>query len=87
VTLHRYLREQGTTFERLLEDARRNLASRMLEQTDLPVGEIASALGYGTATSLRACLQALARRHARHGPDPPPGHRTPASPSRAAARR
>lgn len=51
VTLHRYLREQGTTFERLLEDARRNLAARMLEKTDLPVGEIASALGYGSAGS------------------------------------
>jgi AraC-like DNA-binding protein len=51
VTLHRYLGQQGTTFERLLEEARRNLATRMLEQTDLPVGEIASALGYGTPTS------------------------------------
>ena len=60
VTLHRYLREQGTTFERLLEDARRNLASQMLEQTDLPVGEIATALGYGTATSF---VRAFKRWH------------------------
>ncbi len=51
VTLHRYLREQGTTFEDLLDEARRSLAARMLEQTDLPVGEIASALGYRTPTS------------------------------------
>ena len=60
VTLHRYLREQGTTFEQLLETARRNLASRMLEQTDLPVGEIATALGYGTATSF---VRAFKRWH------------------------
>jgi len=87
VTLHRYLREQGTTFERLLEDARRNLASRMLEQTDLPVGEIASALGYGTATSF---VRAFKRWH---GVTPGTGRtRRPAigraaSPSRTASRR
>ncbi len=51
VTLHRYLREHGTTFEALLQDARRNQASRMLEETDLPVSEIASVLGYGAAGS------------------------------------
>jgi len=51
VTLHRYLREQGTTFEDLLDEARRNLASSMLDQTDLQVGEIAAALGYGAPTS------------------------------------
>jgi AraC-like DNA-binding protein len=51
VTLHRYLSEQDTTFEDLLEEARRNLASTMLEQTDLPVGEIAAALGYGAPGS------------------------------------
>jgi AraC-like DNA-binding protein len=51
VTLHRYLREHGTTFEDLLDDARRTLATRMLEQTDMPVGEIATALGYGAPGS------------------------------------
>jgi AraC-like DNA-binding protein len=60
VTLHRYLREQGTTFEDLLDDARRNLASRMLEQTDLPVAEIAAALGYGAAGSF---VRAFKRWH------------------------
>jgi AraC-like DNA-binding protein len=60
VTLHRYLREQGTTFEALLEDARRNQASRMLKETDLPVGEIATALGYGTPTSF---VRAFRRWH------------------------
>ncbi len=60
VTLHRYLREHGTTFEDLLDDARRNLASRMLEQTDLPVGEIAAALGYGAPGSF---VRAFKRWH------------------------
>jgi AraC-like DNA-binding protein len=87
VTLHRYLREQGTTFEQLLDEARRNLASRMLEQTDLPVGEIASALGYGTPTSF---VRAFKRWH---GVTPGAGRsRRPAigraaSPSRAVLRR
>lgn len=51
VTLHRYLSGQGTTFEQLLDDSRRDLAQRMLEQTDLSVGEIATAIGYGSAGS------------------------------------
>jgi AraC-like DNA-binding protein len=87
VTLHRYLRGQGTTFEELLEDCRRKLAARMLEQTDLPVSEIATALGYGSAGSF---VRAFKRWH---GVTPGAGrHRRPeigraASPARIAARR
>jgi AraC-like DNA-binding protein len=87
VTLHRYLREQGTTFESLLEDARRNQASRMLEETDLPVGEIATALGYGTPTSF---VRAFKRWH---GVTPGasrnrrPGISRAASPTRVGSRR
>lgn len=72
VTLHRYLREQGTTFESLLDDARRNLASRMLEETDLPIGEIATALGYAAPGSF---VRAFKRWH---GATPGAGrHRRP----------
>jgi AraC-like DNA-binding protein len=60
VTLHRYLRDQGTTFEQLLDESRRALAARMLEQTDLPVGEIATALGYGSPGSF---VRAFKRWH------------------------
>ena len=60
VTLHRYLREHDTTFEKLLDAARRELAARMLEQTDLPVGEIAAALGYGSPGSF---VRAFKRWH------------------------
>jgi AraC-like DNA-binding protein len=87
VTLHRYLREQGTTFEALLEEARRNQASRMLEETDLPIGEIAAALGYGTPTSF---VRAFKRWH---GATPGasrnrrPGISRAASPARAVPRR
>ena len=51
VTLHRHLREHGTTYEALLDEARRAMAERLLDETDLPVGEIASALGYGAPAS------------------------------------
>lgn len=51
VTLHRRLREHETTFESLLDESRRDLALHMLEHTDLPVGDIAAALGYGAAGS------------------------------------
>jgi AraC-like DNA-binding protein len=51
VTLHRYLREHGITFEQLLDESRRNLARQMLGHTDLAVADIATALGYGAAGS------------------------------------
>jgi AraC-like DNA-binding protein len=60
VTLHRRLRGEGTTFEALLDDARRELAVHMLEHTDLPVGDIASALGYGASGSF---VRAFSRWH------------------------
>ena len=60
VTLHRYLREHGTTFERLVDECRQEVADRMLEQTGLQVGEIAAALGYGTPGSF---VRAFKRWH------------------------
>lgn len=60
VTLHRRLRTHGTTFVALLDESRRALATQMLAHTDLPVGEIASALGYGAAGSF---VRAFTRWH------------------------
>ncbi|MCC6194702.1 MAG: AraC family transcriptional regulator [Burkholderiales bacterium] len=60
VTLHRRLREHGTTFEALLDESRRDLAGRMLEHTSLSVGDIASALGYGASGSF---VRAFSRWH------------------------
>lgn len=87
VTLHRYLREQGTTFEQLLDEARRSLAERLLEHTDMPVGEIADSLGYGSSGSF---VRAYRRWHgvtpgASRGRRPELGR--VASRARAAARR
>ena len=45
-TLNRRLRLQGTTFERIAEDVRFEVACHMLRDTDKPVGDIATSLGY-----------------------------------------
>ncbi|HQR23419.1 MAG TPA: AraC family transcriptional regulator ligand-binding domain-containing protein [Steroidobacteraceae bacterium] len=87
VTLHRYLREQGTTFEDLLDDARRELAGRMLEQTNLPVGEIATALGYGNAGSFVRAFKRWNGVTPGAGRRRRPGIARAASPGRLAARR
>ena len=45
-TLHRYLRNNSTTFKDELKRARRQNAERMLIGSDLPIAEISEALGY-----------------------------------------
>lgn len=47
-TLYRYLTEQGTSFELLLEQTRKDLAMRLLLDPQLPIAEVASRLGYET---------------------------------------
>lgn len=60
VTLHRRLQAYDTTFETLLDESRRDLAQHLIEHTDLPVGDIATALGYGAAGSF---VRAFSRWH------------------------
>lgn len=50
-TLNRHLEHEGTSFQSLLEDARCALARQLLEQTRMPVGEIAAALHYTTVSA------------------------------------
>ncbi len=50
-TLNRRLREQGTTFQHILDDVRYEVARDLLSQTDLPIQEIASALCYSESSA------------------------------------
>lgn len=45
-TLHRRLREEGTTFKQLADEVRRDLALRYLEKGGLSMGEISFLLGF-----------------------------------------
>lgn len=45
-TLNRRLKEAGTTFRRVLDQVRFELAREMLSDTSLPIAEIAIRLGY-----------------------------------------
>ena len=45
-TLQRRLAESGTSLADIRDEVRRNLAARLLEETDLSANEIASRLGY-----------------------------------------
>jgi AraC-like DNA-binding protein len=49
-TLGRRLKAAGTTFQDLLDDTRSTMARQLLRDTRIPVGKIASALGYGDPT-------------------------------------
>ena len=50
-TLHRKLRQQGTTFTELLEQVRRQLATELLAGTTMDVQRISELLGYSDATA------------------------------------
>jgi AraC-like DNA-binding protein len=50
-TLNRRLAQEGSTVKALLEDARGALARQLLEETCMPVCEIAAALNYTTPSA------------------------------------
>jgi AraC-like DNA-binding protein len=50
-TLHRQLREEGTTLQRLKNDARRERAIKLLLQTKRPIKQIAAAVGFDSEKS------------------------------------
>lgn len=60
-TLRRKLQEEGTAFSEVLHDVRMRLACDFLAGTQLPVGEIASLLGYSDESALG---RAFRRSHA-----------------------
>ena len=49
-TLHRRLLSAGTSFRRELDHVRQTLSLQLLESTSLPVGDIATALGYADSS-------------------------------------
>ncbi|AGW94990.1 MULTISPECIES: AraC family transcriptional regulator [Cupriavidus] len=50
-TLHRYLSAEGLTFSALLNQVRSELAMRHLQESDLPIGEVAGLLGFSAQSS------------------------------------
>ena len=51
-TLHRRLRDEGTNFQKIKDDVRRDLALALLARDRRPVYEVAEALGFADARSL-----------------------------------
>lgn len=49
-TLGRRLQASGTTFQRLLDETRMDMARQLLRDTGVPVARVAAALGYGDPT-------------------------------------
>jgi AraC-like DNA-binding protein len=49
-TLGRRLQASGTTFQRLLDETRLDMAQQLLRDTRVPVARVAAALGYGDPT-------------------------------------
>jgi AraC-like DNA-binding protein len=45
-TINRRLRAQGTSFQRLIDETRFEIARQLLRDTSLPVSEVAAALDY-----------------------------------------
>jgi AraC-like DNA-binding protein len=55
-TLQRRLHEEGTTFEEIKDEARRDLAERYLAQPDLPLAQVTALLDYSEQSALgRSC--------------------------------
>lgn len=56
-TLQRRLGESGTTYQQLLDQVRHHLARRLLDATDLDVGEIAFVLGFEELNSFNRAFR------------------------------
>jgi AraC-like DNA-binding protein len=55
-TLQRRLREEGSSFEAIKDDVRRDAAARYLRQSDIPLARVAALLGYSESSVLtRSC--------------------------------
>jgi transcriptional regulator GlxA family with amidase domain len=59
-TLNRRLRNEGTTFRKLLNESRFEVARQLLTGTRLEVGGIAGALGYADISALSHAFHRMA---------------------------
>lgn len=50
-TIHRHLVAEGTSFQRVLDEVRADLAQRQLRDSDLPIGEVAGLLGFASPSA------------------------------------
>jgi len=78
-TLNRRLRERGTTFQRVLDNVRCEVARQLLAHSELPLENIAASLGYAGASPFMRSF----RRWTGSSPGPAPAR----WPSRPSARR
>jgi AraC-like DNA-binding protein len=60
-TMQRRLEELGTTYQDVLDDVRRRLARRLLENTDLGMGEVAFLLGFEEVNSFSRAFHSWER--------------------------
>ena len=56
-SLQRHLRSEGTSFQRVLDDVRHDLAMGYLQTTELSIDEISFLLGYGDPNSFHRAFQ------------------------------
>jgi AraC-like DNA-binding protein len=56
-TLHRRLAEDNYSYQTLLNDMRRSLAIEFLENTRLPIEQVAERIGFSDAASFRRSLK------------------------------
>ncbi|THJ66752.1 AraC family transcriptional regulator [Arthrobacter echini] len=56
-TLQRRLAAEGTSFEVLLDDARRDAAHRLLTRTELPLAQISGLVGLSEQSALTRCVR------------------------------
>ena len=88
-TLQRRLAERGTSFDVLMEEARRDLADRLLVEANMPLSQVARMLGYSEQSSFNRAFgrwfgtSPLKRRRALATPTAAPRGKAPsAKPSR-----
>ncbi|MDE9366629.1 AraC family transcriptional regulator [Luteipulveratus sp. YIM 133132] len=56
-TVQRRLGQEGTTFERLMDDVRRGIAYRLVTGTDIPIGQIAAMAGFAEQSALTRAMR------------------------------